>query len=159
MPRCGTRARWINAPDNEASTGNLGFLLKLGKQTRIGGDFSMGKMDWNVLIFDKSLTPETARLIGQALGTEACAAGLTTIAIGRDGRLSGPTLAAALAEGRGTASGTVAYFAEGDLPADNSFGLIGASPRTIKGARKLHVFALDDTGPRLTQSLPARLCP
>nr|WP_255662912.1 protein kinase [Myxococcus sp. RHSTA-1-4] len=54
---------------------------------------------------------------------------------------------AALAEGRGTASGTVAYFAEGDLPADNSFGLIGASPRTIKGARKLHVFALDDNGP------------
>ena len=50
-------------------------------------------------IIDKSLTPETARLIGQALGTEARAAGLTTIAIGRDGRLSGPTLAAALAEG------------------------------------------------------------
>jgi len=50
-------------------------------------------------IIDKSLTPETARLIGQALGTEARAAGLTTIAIGRDGRLSGPALAAALAEG------------------------------------------------------------
>jgi hypothetical protein len=38
----GARARWINAPDNEASTGNLGFLLKLGKQTRIGGDLSLG---------------------------------------------------------------------------------------------------------------------
>lgn len=50
-------------------------------------------------IIDKSLTPETARLIGQALGSEARAAGLTAIAIGRDGRLSGPTLAAALAEG------------------------------------------------------------
>jgi phosphomannomutase/phosphoglucomutase len=50
-------------------------------------------------IIDKSLTPETARLIGQALGSEARAAGLTTIAIGRDGRLSGPMLAAALAEG------------------------------------------------------------
>ncbi|MHB1428480.1 MAG: phosphomannomutase/phosphoglucomutase [Rhodocyclaceae bacterium] len=50
-------------------------------------------------IIDKSLTPETARQIGQALGTEARAAGLTTIAIGRDGRLSGPALAAALAEG------------------------------------------------------------
>lgn len=50
-------------------------------------------------IIDRSLTPETARLIGQALGSEARAAGLTTIAIGRDGRLSGPTLAAALAEG------------------------------------------------------------
>ncbi|NPC86204.1 PEGA domain-containing protein, partial [Pyxidicoccus fallax] len=54
---------------------------------------------------------------------------------------------AALTEGRGTASGTVAYFLEGDLPADSSFGLLGASPRTLKGARKLHVFALDDNGP------------
>jgi phosphomannomutase/phosphoglucomutase len=50
-------------------------------------------------IIDQSLTPETARQIGQALGTEARAAGLTAIAIGRDGRLSGPALAAALAEG------------------------------------------------------------
>jgi phosphomannomutase/phosphoglucomutase len=50
-------------------------------------------------IIDKSLTPETARLIGQALGSEARAARLSTIAIGRDGRLSGPALAAALAEG------------------------------------------------------------
>ncbi|WP_273526575.1 phosphomannomutase/phosphoglucomutase [Pseudomonas sp.] len=50
-------------------------------------------------IVGKSLTPETARLIGQALGSEARALGLRAIAIGRDGRLSGPVLAAALAEG------------------------------------------------------------
>ncbi|AKQ69816.1 hypothetical protein A176_006728 [Myxococcus hansupus] len=54
---------------------------------------------------------------------------------------------AALAEGRGTASNTLAYYIEGDVPADNSFGLLGASTRTIKGARKLHVFALDENGP------------
>jgi len=54
---------------------------------------------------------------------------------------------AALAEGRGTASGTLVYFAEGDLPADASFGLLSASLRTLKGVRKLHVFALDDSGP------------
>ncbi|QSQ21107.1 protein kinase [Pyxidicoccus parkwayensis] len=54
---------------------------------------------------------------------------------------------ASLAEGRGTASGTLAYYAEGDLPADNSFGLLSASMRTIKGAKKLYVFALDDNGP------------
>jgi len=54
---------------------------------------------------------------------------------------------AALAEGRGAASGTLAYFIEGDAPVDSSFGLLGASMRTIKGARKLHVFALDDNGP------------
>ncbi|MFP2963928.1 serine/threonine protein kinase, partial [Myxococcus sp. 1LA] len=54
---------------------------------------------------------------------------------------------ASLAEGRGTASSTLAYFIEGDGPVDNSFGLLGGSTRTIKGARKLHVFALDVGGP------------
>lgn len=39
--------RFINAPDNEASTTNLGFLFKLAKQTRIGGDFTMGKWTQN----------------------------------------------------------------------------------------------------------------
>lgn len=43
----GTSARWINAPDNEASTGNLGFLLKLGRQTRIGGDLTLGRWTQN----------------------------------------------------------------------------------------------------------------
>jgi phosphomannomutase/phosphoglucomutase len=50
-------------------------------------------------IVGTSLTAESARLIGQALGSEARAAGLTAIVIGRDGRLSGPMLADALGEG------------------------------------------------------------
>jgi len=50
-------------------------------------------------IVGQSLTNDAARLIGRALGSEARALGLKTIAIGRDGRLSGPALAAALAEG------------------------------------------------------------
>ena len=50
-------------------------------------------------IVDKTLTPETVRLIGQALGTEAVARKQKTIVVGRDGRLSGPRLAAALMEG------------------------------------------------------------
>ncbi|WP_164011299.1 serine/threonine-protein kinase [Pyxidicoccus trucidator] len=54
---------------------------------------------------------------------------------------------ASFAEGRRTASGTLAYFAEGDLPPDASFGLLSASTRTIKGVRRLHVFAVDDNGP------------
>ncbi|NVJ06592.1 protein kinase [Myxococcus sp. AM001] len=54
---------------------------------------------------------------------------------------------ASMAEGRRTASGTLAYLIEGDGPVDSSFGLLGTSTRTIKGARKLHVFALDDGGP------------
>ncbi|MCM2256691.1 MAG: MtrB/PioB family outer membrane beta-barrel protein [Vicinamibacteria bacterium] len=39
----GTRARWVMAPDNEATSTNLGFLLKFAKQTRISGDWSMGQ--------------------------------------------------------------------------------------------------------------------
>ncbi|WP_439099223.1 protein kinase domain-containing protein, partial [Corallococcus exercitus] len=54
---------------------------------------------------------------------------------------------AALSEGDGTASGTLVYYAEGDLPADNAVGFVSTAPRTIKGAKKLHFFALDDTGP------------
>lgn len=39
----GSRGRWINAPDNEATTGNVGFLLKFARQTRIGGDLSLAR--------------------------------------------------------------------------------------------------------------------
>ena len=50
-------------------------------------------------IVGKTLTEEGVRLIGRALGSEARARGQTTIAVGRDGRHSGPALAAALSEG------------------------------------------------------------
>ncbi|PTL84741.1 protein kinase [Vitiosangium sp. GDMCC 1.1324] len=47
--------------------------------------------------------------------------------------------------GRGGASSTLAYLAEGDnLATDDTFGLIGPSPRTFKGVRRLYVFLLDD---------------
>ncbi|NDU85463.1 MAG: phosphomannomutase/phosphoglucomutase [Ferrovum sp.] len=50
-------------------------------------------------IVDHTLTPAGVTAIGQAIGSEARERGLSTIAIGRDGRLSGPTLANALAQG------------------------------------------------------------
>ena len=50
-------------------------------------------------IVGKTLTPEVVRVIGQALGTLARERGCDTIAIGRDGRLSGPELCAALGDG------------------------------------------------------------
>ena len=50
-------------------------------------------------IVDRSLTAEAVRAIGHALGSEAKARNQATIAVGRDGRLSGPALAGALAEG------------------------------------------------------------
>ena len=46
-----------------------------------------------------TLTPAIVREIGRALGSLARERGAPTFAIGRDGRLSGPELAGALAEG------------------------------------------------------------
>ncbi|MGA7179731.1 MAG: phosphomannomutase/phosphoglucomutase [Thiobacillaceae bacterium] len=50
-------------------------------------------------IVGKTLTPEIVEAIGHAIGSEAKARRQTAICIGRDGRLSGPDLAAALARG------------------------------------------------------------
>jgi phosphomannomutase/phosphoglucomutase len=50
-------------------------------------------------IVGKTLTPEIVEAIGHAIGSEAVARGQKEICIGRDGRLSGPELAAALARG------------------------------------------------------------
>lgn len=50
-------------------------------------------------IVDKTITADIINIIGRAIGSEAKARGLTSIAIGRDGRLSGIDLAHSLAEG------------------------------------------------------------
>lgn len=50
-------------------------------------------------IVGKTLTNDVARQIGQAIGSEAKARKVKTIVVGRDGRLSGPDLCQALAEG------------------------------------------------------------
>ena len=50
-------------------------------------------------IVGKTLTPEIVEGIGHAIGSEARARNQQTIVIGRDGRLSGPALSAALARG------------------------------------------------------------
>ena len=50
-------------------------------------------------IVDKSLTPDVVRQIGHALGSLAREEGQSAIAVGRDGRLSGPSLAGALMDG------------------------------------------------------------
>ena len=50
-------------------------------------------------IVDKTLTEDIVTRIGQALGSEVRACGGSQIVIGRDGRLSGPRLAQALAKG------------------------------------------------------------
>ena len=50
-------------------------------------------------IVGSTLTEDGVRLIGRALASEARLRGQKAIAVGRDGRLSGPSLAAALADG------------------------------------------------------------
>ncbi len=50
-------------------------------------------------IVGKTLTPEIVNSIGRAIGSEARARQQTSVVIGRDGRLSGPELSAALARG------------------------------------------------------------
>jgi len=59
-------------------------------------------------VVDRTLTADAARLIGAALGAEAVERGVREIAVGRDGRLSGPKLRDALVEGiRSTGTGVV----------------------------------------------------
>ena len=76
-------------------------------------------------IVGRTLTPQIVTAIGQAIGSEARARAQTAVAIGRDGRLSGPELSAALAKGLqaagvdvidiGMAATPMGYFAAHEL--------------------------------------------
>ena len=43
-------------------------------------------------------------------------------------------------------STSLAYYLEGDFSADESFGVLTSAARTIKGAKRIHVFAFDENG-------------
>ena len=45
----------VNAPDNEASTGKVGFLLKFAKQTRLSGDIGMAQWTQNAQFYPYTL--------------------------------------------------------------------------------------------------------
>jgi len=87
-------------------------------------------------IVGRTLTPEAVRSIGQALGSEAVARGQHTLAVGRDGRLSGPELAQALAQGLNAAGIDVidigcvptplAYFAAYQLDTNSAVSVTGS---------------------------------
>ncbi len=87
-------------------------------------------------IVGKTLTPELAMAIGQALGSEARMRQVRAIAIGRDGRLSGPVLASALAQGIistgvdavdiGCVPTPVTYFAAHHLQIDSCVSVTGS---------------------------------
>ncbi|GAB3042604.1 phosphomannomutase/phosphoglucomutase [Stenotrophomonas tumulicola] len=87
-------------------------------------------------VVGEELTPKVAALIGQAIGSEVVAQGLREVVIGRDGRLSGPELAAGLAEGLrragcdvidiGLAPTPVVYFASHHLRAGSCVAVTGS---------------------------------
>jgi phosphomannomutase/phosphoglucomutase len=87
-------------------------------------------------IVGKTLTAETVRAIGQALGTLALERGRDTFAIGRDGRLSGPELSSALGDGiRATGANVIdlgpvttpmSYFAAHQLGTQCSVSVTGS---------------------------------
>ncbi len=87
-------------------------------------------------IVQTTLTAETVRQIGMALGTEAVARGVDSIVIGRDGRLSGPALAGALADGITSTGANVVdigrvptpmtYFAAHELGAGSCVSVTGS---------------------------------
>jgi phosphomannomutase / phosphoglucomutase len=87
-------------------------------------------------IVGTTLTPEVVEKIGRAIGSEAKVREQTAVVIGRDGRLSGPELAAALARGIQAAGldvfdvGRVAtpmvYFATWHLPTQSGVMVTGS---------------------------------
>jgi phosphomannomutase/phosphoglucomutase len=97
-------------------------------------------------IAGKTLTAEIVELIGHAIGSEAAARGQITIAIGRDGRLSGPELIAALARGIvksgidvidvGAVATPMVYFAAFHLKTDCAVMLTGShNPPNYNGLK------------------------
>ena len=87
-------------------------------------------------IVGKSLTPDVVRRLGHALGSLAVEQGQKAVAVGRDGRLSGPELAGALIDGIcaagcdaidiGCVPTPVTYFAAHHLGCDSCVSVTGS---------------------------------
>lgn len=87
-------------------------------------------------VLGKTLDASVARLIGQAIGSAMKDQGLREIVVGRDGRLSGPELSAALIEGLrkagcdvidiGQAASPVVYFASYQLQTGSCVAVTGS---------------------------------
>lgn len=97
-------------------------------------------------IVGETLTAHVVHSIGQALGSEALARGVKAIAIGRDGRLSGPELASALTHGItstgidvidvGRVPTPLAYFAAHHLGTDSCVSVTGShNPPNYNGLK------------------------
>jgi phosphomannomutase / phosphoglucomutase len=119
-------------------------------------------------IVDTVLTPDAVRAIGHALGSEAVARGQHTIAVGRDGRLSGPALSGALADGIRAAGVNVidigcvptplTYFAAYELDCHSCVSVTGShNPpdynglKMVLGGQTLHGEMIQDLRRRLAE--------
>jgi phosphomannomutase/phosphoglucomutase len=117
-------------------------------------------------VVGRTLTPAIVAAIGRALGSEARARAQTAVVIGRDGRLSGPELSAALAQGLaaagvdvidiGMAATPMGYFAAHHLGCGSAVMVTGShNPPDYNGLKMVLggvTLALDDI-----QSLRARI--
>ncbi len=99
-------------------------------------------------IVERNLTAQVVHRIGRALGSEARARGVERLVVGRDGRLSGPALAAALIEGVrasgcavvdiGLAPTPVVYFAAHELAGGSGLALTGShNPPDYNGIKMM----------------------
>lgn len=117
-------------------------------------------------IVDQSLTTASVKAIGHALGSEAVARGQKAIAVGRDGRLSGPELAGALADGIraagidvidiGAVSTPLTYFAAHHLGVHSCVSVTGShNPpdynglKMVLGGQTLHGAMIQDLRRRI----------
>jgi phosphomannomutase / phosphoglucomutase len=117
-------------------------------------------------VVGKTLTAPVVRAIGQALGTLAFERGRDTLVVGRDGRLSGPELASALAEGIrasgahvvdiGMVTTPMSYFAAQHLDTQCSVMVTGShNPPDYNGLKM--VIAGDTLAGDEIQALKARI--
>ena len=89
-------------------------------------------------IVGRTLTPEIAEQIGRAIGSEALKRGGKKVAVGYDGRLSGPSLAAGLSKGIqatgasvievGRVTTPMVYFAAHHLKTGSGVAVTGSQP-------------------------------
>ncbi len=119
-------------------------------------------------IVGKSLTADVVRRIGHALGSLAAEKGQTAIAVGRDGRLSGPELAGALMDGIcaagidaidvGCVPTPVTYFAAYELGCNSCVSVTGShNPpdynglKMVVGGETLALDAIQDLKRRIEE--------
>src|SRR3989344_2815638 len=114
----------------------------------------------------KTLTPDIVERVGQALGSEALASNQKPFVIGRDGRLSGPELSAALARGIarsgcdvvdiGMVPTPVVYFAIQHLGAGSGVAVPGSHNPPDYNGLKMVIGGVTLSG-ELIQKLRARI--